>query len=145
MIVLFSKGCPNPSAPSASRSSSLLPLPAGSHPAKGRPPLRSAPLPLLVTGLAAGGSPLRVPGCKRVCPRAAVAPAGALQLAPFVGSTLQASVLAGGCRPYELAVADRARRRRPCGLLPPRAAPASLAGWPWSQPVASLQGAFAMA
>ncbi|RZS23644.1 hypothetical protein BHM03_00056608, partial [Ensete ventricosum] len=55
-----------------------LSLPVGSHPAKGRPPL-------LVAGLAAGGSPLRAPcsrpplrapRCKRVCPRVIVALTG---------------------------------------------------------------------
>ncbi|RWW43707.1 hypothetical protein BHE74_00050606 [Ensete ventricosum] len=35
-----------------------LRLPAGSRPAKGRPPLRLAPQPLLGVGLATGGSPL---------------------------------------------------------------------------------------
>ncbi|RWV86662.1 hypothetical protein GW17_00051416, partial [Ensete ventricosum] len=39
----------------------LLPLPADSHPAKGRPPLRPTPPPLPTVGLAAGGSPLRAP------------------------------------------------------------------------------------
>ncbi|RWV79764.1 hypothetical protein GW17_00059052 [Ensete ventricosum] len=55
-----------------------LPLPDGSHPAKGRPPL-------LAAGLAAGGSPLRVPcnrprlralRCKLACPRAAAPASG---------------------------------------------------------------------
>ncbi|RZS15904.1 hypothetical protein BHM03_00047804 [Ensete ventricosum] len=62
-----------------------LPLPAGNHPAKGRPPLRLALPPLLAAGLAAGDSPLwepysrpplRVPHCKQVCPRAATALVG---------------------------------------------------------------------
>ncbi|RWW47529.1 hypothetical protein BHE74_00046469, partial [Ensete ventricosum] len=63
-----------------------LPLPDGSHPAKGQPPLRPAPPPLLAAGLAAGGSPLRAPcirprlralRCKRACPWAAAPASGA--------------------------------------------------------------------
>ncbi|RWW71190.1 hypothetical protein BHE74_00021081, partial [Ensete ventricosum] len=46
----------------------------------------------------------------------------ALQPAPFAGAALQASVPAGGCCPFGLAVADRARRRCPCRLLPRQAA-----------------------
>ncbi|RRT56527.1 hypothetical protein B296_00042894, partial [Ensete ventricosum] len=38
---------------------------------------------------------------------------------------LQASVPAGGCRPFGLAVAVRARRRCPCRLPLPAVAPAS--------------------
>ncbi|RWW08678.1 hypothetical protein GW17_00027866 [Ensete ventricosum] len=92
-----------------------LPMPVGSHPAKGRPTLRPVPLPLLTIGLAVGSSPLRVPcslpylrvpRCKLVSPRAAAAP---------------------------------------CGLLPLQATPASLAGWPWLQPAAPLQGILAAA
>ncbi|RRT35654.1 hypothetical protein B296_00014456 [Ensete ventricosum] len=75
-----------PLAPSTSSSLSLLllrrrrlPLPTGSHPAKGRPPLRLVSSPLLAVGLAVGGSPLRAPYsrprlwarcCKWVYPRA---------------------------------------------------------------------------
>ncbi|RRT31135.1 hypothetical protein B296_00054448 [Ensete ventricosum] len=78
-----------------------LSLPADSHPTKGWPPLRLAALPLLVAGLAAGDSPLRVPyslpplrasRCKWVCPRAATAPACWLQPVVPVGVAL-----AGGC------------------------------------------------
>ncbi|RZS28297.1 hypothetical protein BHM03_00061870 [Ensete ventricosum] len=104
-----------PLAPSTPPSSSFLPLhkrwqplPPDSHLAKGRPPLRS------------------------------VAPCRRLQPAPFAGAALQASVLAGGCHPFGLAVADRARRRCPCQLLPRQvasplrvAAPPSGAGLPY--------------
>ncbi|RRT32627.1 hypothetical protein B296_00053934 [Ensete ventricosum] len=43
----------------------------------------------------------------------------------------------GGCRPYGLAAAGHARKRRPCRLLPPRVAPASLVGYcpcEWCRP-----------
>ncbi|RWW26954.1 hypothetical protein BHE74_00057394 [Ensete ventricosum] len=83
-----------------------LPLPTNSHPAKGRPPLWSAPLTLLAAapcGRPVADPLLQVPRCKRVCPRAAATPTG----------WPQPVVLAGGYRPYRLAVASRAHKRRP--------------------------------
>ncbi|RWV77584.1 hypothetical protein GW17_00061563 [Ensete ventricosum] len=78
-----------------------LPLPAGSRPAKGRPPLRLAPSPLLAVALAAGGSPLRAPynrpplqvsRSKQLCLRASLLSVGA---APT-----------GGCRPLRASLAS---------------------------------------
>ncbi|RWV80274.1 hypothetical protein GW17_00058483, partial [Ensete ventricosum] len=77
---------PSPSSPPLCRR--LLPLPADSHPAKGRPPLRSEPPPLL----AAGEQPL----------------VGTLQPAPFTSATLQAGVPVGGYRPCGLAATNLA-------------------------------------
>ncbi|RZS28210.1 hypothetical protein BHM03_00061778 [Ensete ventricosum] len=123
-IILFSKGCPNPSTSSLPLRRQLLPLPAGNRPAKGQPPLRLVPPPLVATRLAAGSSPLRVPcsrpplralRCKRLpplwashsrsCPSAATAPVGGAS----------------------------ARKRRPL-----RSPLASLSGWPWPHPVGPL-------
>ncbi|RZS21652.1 hypothetical protein BHM03_00054318 [Ensete ventricosum] len=109
-----------PSSPPLPLRRQRLPLPTDNRPAKGRPHLWSAPLPLLATGLATGDSPLGAP-CSQP-------PLWAL------------GVPASSCRPW-LAAANRARRRRPCGLLPLRAASASLADWLWPQPVAPLLGA----
>ncbi|RRT53871.1 hypothetical protein B296_00024427, partial [Ensete ventricosum] len=65
-------------------------------------------------GLATGGRHLRVPPCNLLlCERPAM----------------------GGCRSYGLAAARHARRRRPCELLPLRAAApwglALVATWSW--------------
>ncbi|RWW42303.1 hypothetical protein BHE74_00052160, partial [Ensete ventricosum] len=77
--------------------------------AKGRPPLRLALSPLPTVGLAEGGSPLRAPHCKRLCPRAAAAPTSWL-------CTWAAATHEGGAF---------ARRRCPYGRLPPLAGAAS--------------------
>ncbi|RZS28368.1 hypothetical protein BHM03_00061954 [Ensete ventricosum] len=75
----------SPSAPPLPLCRGRLRLLTGSRLAKGWPPLRLAPLPLLATGLVASGSPLRVPCsrpplsvlcCKRLCPRETLMPAG---------------------------------------------------------------------
>ncbi|RZR94537.1 hypothetical protein BHM03_00023236 [Ensete ventricosum] len=107
-----------------------LPLPAGSCPAKGRPPLRLALSPLLAAKLAIGGSPLRVPysrpslwaphwkllsplriGRNRLCPRVVAAPAVAL--------------LPVGAAPY-------GRRWPPFRVGPGRSQPPPCKGpWPW--------------
>ncbi|RRT71257.1 hypothetical protein B296_00013249, partial [Ensete ventricosum] len=78
--------CPSPLAPfvpSLPLHRRRLPLPTGSHPPKGQPPLLPTSQPLL----AASGSPLRasysrpplrVPRYKRLCPRATLLHIGAV-------------------------------------------------------------------
>ncbi|RWW24722.1 hypothetical protein GW17_00010967 [Ensete ventricosum] len=93
-----------PLTPSAPSSPSLLPLrkrrlplPTGSHPTEGWPPLRPAPSPLLAVGLAAGDSPLKAPYSQpalraRLCPQAP-------PLQAATPATMPASL--AGCYPCE--------------------------------------------
>ncbi|RWV98425.1 hypothetical protein GW17_00038731, partial [Ensete ventricosum] len=102
-----------------------LPLPAYSHPVKGRPPLWSVLPPLLATGPEAGDSPLRepcsrpplqAPRYKRVCPSAVAAPTGWPQPAVPTGAASM------GCCPHERrrprlqAAAPMSGADLPCGL-----------------------------
>ncbi|RWW61222.1 hypothetical protein BHE74_00031733 [Ensete ventricosum] len=80
---------------------------AGNHPAKGRPPLRPAPLPLLAVAPCgrAVGSPLRVGRWRPSLSGAALAAAPASwpqSTAPVGGRPLQAIAPAGG-RPLQVA------------------------------------------
>ncbi|RZR72480.1 hypothetical protein BHM03_00013903 [Ensete ventricosum] len=62
----------------ATYSSRRLPLPVGSHLAKGQPPLADALAPRATApcGHPTADPPLRAPRCKLVCPGATAAPAG---------------------------------------------------------------------
>ncbi|RZS15020.1 hypothetical protein BHM03_00046799 [Ensete ventricosum] len=116
-IILFSKGCPNPSFPLYVAITATAPAQAVAALARWQPPCQGAATPvagavtLLAAGLAAGNSPLRAPysrpplwalHCKRLCLRVVAAPAG----------WPQPTVPAGG---------TSARKHCPCGLLPPLA------------------------
>ncbi|RZS28028.1 hypothetical protein BHM03_00061579 [Ensete ventricosum] len=120
-----------------------LPWHAGSRPAKVWPPLRLAPSPLLAVGLVASGHslrapcsrpPLRAPHCKRLCPRATVAPAiGAVALGwgvpPCTGTApTRATALAGG----NPGCGYCPRRRQPCPRAGAHAGGNPCKGlWPW--------------
>ncbi|RZS04241.1 hypothetical protein BHM03_00034548, partial [Ensete ventricosum] len=121
VLTLLSPSTP-PSLPLRRR---RLPFPTGSRPAKGRPPLRLAPLPQLAAGLAMGGSPLQVPRS-----RPPLRASCYKRLSPPTGCP-QPTVLAGDAS---------ARKRRPL-----RSPLASLSSWPWLQPAAPLQGALVAA
>ncbi|RWW38172.1 hypothetical protein BHE74_00056611, partial [Ensete ventricosum] len=108
-IVLFSKGCPNPSFPLCVAAAAVAPAQATIALAHWQPHCQGVATPAAGAAAPTGGSPLRVPCsrpplqapcCKRLCPRATAA--------------LRASPI-GSAR----------------GRLPP------LSGWPWQHLVAA--------
>ncbi|RZS23492.1 hypothetical protein BHM03_00056437 [Ensete ventricosum] len=104
MIVLFSKGCPNPTCPICA-AAAVAPVQATAAHARRQPPCQGAANPT------AGAT---APTNDRVG-RGQQPLAGALQPALFAGATLQAGVPTGGCRPL-WATATASDAGLPCGL-----------------------------
>ncbi|RWW02339.1 hypothetical protein GW17_00034584 [Ensete ventricosum] len=100
-------------------------------------------LQIEAVGLVVGGSPLRasynrppLPAshCKRVCPRATVAPVGWPQPTVPTGAAPASCCPRERRRPPLRATAAMSSASLPCGLLPLQAASGSLVGWPWPHP-----------
>ncbi|RWW53854.1 hypothetical protein BHE74_00039607 [Ensete ventricosum] len=114
-IILFSKGCPNPSFPLYA---ATAPTQAATALARWQSPCQGAATPVASAAALAGG---RVGRGRQPL-------AGALQPAPFAGTALQAAMPAGGAS-------------APTGGYRPLRAPlASLLGWPWPQPTPPYRG-----